>query len=151
MDEHKLRSIHNITLLALFIILILGGGFVWGEFKRASGIEKTQHAGMVVHEVSQPAYVTGANENGKTLFRKNCQRCHLVDKKMTGPALMNVKDRWADTTHIYSWIKNSQAYLETGDPYAKGLFNKYKSVMPAFPDLSDAEIAEILYYVDPEQ
>ncbi len=69
---------------------------------------------------------------------------------MTGPALMNVYDRWNDSTQLYAWIKNSQSYLTTGDKYANELFKEYKSVMPAFAELKEEEIKEILYYVDPE-
>ena len=51
---------------------------------------------------------------------------------------------------IIEWIKNSQSYLATGDKYANDLFREYNSIMPAFPELTDEEIKEILYYVDPE-
>lgn len=87
---------------------------------------------------------------GKALFTEKCQRCHLVDRKMTGPALNYVKSRWADTTNIYKWVKNSQGFLQTGDKYANDLFKQYNSVMPAFPELQDADIANILTYIDAE-
>ncbi len=91
----------------------------------------------------------GAAE-GKVLFQSKCQRCHLIDKKMTGPALMGVKDRWADTTNLYKWIKNSQGFLGTGDKYANDLFKQYNSIMPAFPELQDADIADILAFITTE-
>lgn len=88
---------------------------------------------------------------GKTLFQGKCQRCHQVDKRMTGPALQNVKTRWADTTNIYKWIKNSQSFLGTGDVYANNLFKEYSgSIMPAFPELADVDISNILAYIDAE-
>lgn len=87
---------------------------------------------------------------GKALFQSKCQRCHLVDRKLTGPALQNVRDRWSDSTNLYTWIKNSQGYLGTGDKYALALYAEYNSIMPAFPELSDADISDILIYVDAE-
>lgn len=87
---------------------------------------------------------------GKALYQSKCQRCHLVDKRMTGPALQNVRTRWSDSTHLYSWIKNSQAFLGTGDAYANALYKEYNSIMPAFPELKDADIADILVFIDAE-
>lgn len=87
---------------------------------------------------------------GKVLFQSNCQRCHLIDKKMTGPALAGVRSRWSDSTNIYKWVKNSAAFLATGDKYANDLKREYKSDMPAFPQLKDQDIADILVYIDAE-
>jgi mono/diheme cytochrome c family protein len=99
------------------------------------------------------AFLTTANQafageaEGKALYQTNCQRCHLIDKKMTGPALMDVQTRWTDSTHLYAWIKNSQGFLSTGDKYANELFKQYNSVMPAFPQLTDQDIADILVFI----
>ncbi len=102
------------------------------------------------------AFLTTANQafageaEGQTLFQTNCQRCHLIDKKMTGPALMDVQSRWTDSTHLYAWIRNSQAFLATGDKYANDLYKQYNSIMPAFPQFKDQDIADILYYIKVE-
>ncbi len=57
---------------------------------------------------------------GKELFRNNCAACHNKDMKsdMTGPALGGVQERWADypIEDLYSWIRNSQALVESGHP-----------------------------------
>ena len=94
--------------------------------------------------------VFAGEAEGKVLYQSKCQRCHLVDKKLTGPALQNVRKRWADSTNLYAWIKNSQSFLGTGDKYANDLYKEYNSVMPAFPELSDVDIADILVYIDAE-
>ncbi len=100
------------------------------------------------------AFLTTANTvfageaEGKELYQSKCQRCHLIDKKMTGPALQGVRGRWADSTALYAWIKNSQAFLATGDKYANDLYKEYGSIMPAFPELTDANISDILVYID---
>ena len=80
-------------------------------------------------------------QDGKALFSANCASCHAVNKKLTGPALAGVEDRWPDKQNLYAWIKNSAAFLKTGDPYATNLYNEYNKVaMNNFPGLSDADI-----------
>ena len=92
-----------------------------------------------------------AQPDGKALFKDNCASCHNKNMKadMTGPALGDVEERWESQELLYSWIRNSQSVIASGDAYAVGLFNSYnKSVMTAFPSLKDEEIAEILLYVN---
>ena len=87
-------------------------------------------------------------QDGKALFSANCASCHAVNKKLTGPALAGVEDRWPDKQNLYAWIKNSAAFLKTGDPYANNLYNEYNKVaMNNFPGLSDADIDAILAYI----
>lgn len=86
--------------------------------------------------------------NGAFLFATNCSACHRPERNLTGPALTGARQRWEGRGDIYAWIKNSSAYLKTGNPYANELFRKWnKSVMTPH-DLSDAEIDQILRYVD---
>lgn len=150
MDPKKLQTVQNLAVTTLIILLVFTGGFLWGEFKKASNLSAAEAPENIAITNAAPVYKTGATETGKKLFQSKCQRCHLVERRMTGPALMNTKERWSDSTHLYSWIKNSQSFLATGDKYANDLFREYNSIMPAFPELTEEEIREILYYVDPE-
>ena len=87
-------------------------------------------------------------QDGKTLFQTNCASCHAVNKKLTGPALAGVEDRWPDKTKLHSWIRNSAAFLKTGDAYANNLYNEYnKTAMNLFPAFTDKEIDAILGYI----
>jgi mono/diheme cytochrome c family protein len=87
-------------------------------------------------------------QDGKALFSQNCASCHAVNKKLTGPALAGVEDRWPDKKNLYSWIKNNAAFLKTGDPYANKLYNEYnKTAMNLFPSLTDKDIDAILGYI----
>ena len=87
-------------------------------------------------------------QDGKALFSQNCASCHAVNKKLTGPALAGVEDRWSEKKNLYAWIKNSAAYLKTGDPYATKLYNDYnKTAMNLFPSLTDQDIDAILAYI----
>ncbi len=89
-----------------------------------------------------------AQANGQAIFSANCASCHAVHKQLTGPALAGVEERWGDKKRLYSWIRNSQAFLKTGDKYANELYLKYnKTQMNAFPNLTDPEIDAILAYV----
>jgi len=92
-----------------------------------------------------------AQADGKALFMANCASCHNknMKDKMTGPALYGVEGRWKKKEDLHAWIRNSSAFLKTGDAYANSLFNEYnKSVMTAFPSLKDDEIDAILAYVE---
>ena len=87
-------------------------------------------------------------QDGKALFSANCASCHAVNKKLTGPALAGVEDRWPEKKNLYAWIKNSAAFLKTGDAYANNLYTEYNKVaMNNFPGLSDADIDAILAYI----
>ena len=89
-----------------------------------------------------------AQPNGQALFSANCASCHAVHKDLTGPALAGVEDRWGDKTKLHAWIRNSSAFLKTGDKYANDLYNKYNKVqMNTFTNLSDVEIDAILAYI----
>jgi len=89
---------------------------------------------------------------GKSLFNANCAACHKLDKKMTGPALRNVEQRLADEegldkAWLYTWIRNSAGMIKDGDAYANKIYNEYnKTAMTAMPQLSDADIDNILAY-----
>lgn len=85
---------------------------------------------------------------GKTLFNGKCATCHGVHRAISGPALFGVEERVPDKKKLYSWIKNNQAVLKSGDAYFTALFNSYnKMPMPTFPELEDGDIDNILAYV----
>ena len=89
---------------------------------------------------------------GKALFNTNCASCHKLDRKMTGPALRYVEKRLAedeglDREWLYSWIRNSSAMIKSGDTYAVKIYEEYnKSAMTAYPQLTNADIDNILAY-----
>jgi hypothetical protein len=71
-----------------------------------------------------------------------------VHKKLTGPALAGVEDRWPNKKNLYAWIRNSAAFLKTGDAYANNLYNEYNKVaMNQFTALTDKEIDALLGYI----
>ncbi|WP_417363429.1 c-type cytochrome [Galbibacter sp.] len=83
---------------------------------------------------------------GKTLFNTYCAACHHLDRRMTGPALRGVGDKF-EREWLHKWIKNSQALIKSGDEEAVKIWEEYKpSVMTPFPQLSEADIDNILAY-----
>lgn len=109
---------------------------------------------LIVASLFAPAFVQGqvSVELGKDLFKANCAQCHNRNMKdnLTGPALGGTRDRWAGREELlYAWVRNSQAVIATGDPYAVSLYNQWNKVlMNPFPNLSDDDITSILDYVD---
>ena len=85
---------------------------------------------------------------GKSLFNANCAACHKLNKRAVGPALAGVSEKY-DKEWLYAWIKNSMAMVKAGDPQAVAIYEEYnKSVMTAFPQLSNEDIDNILAYTD---
>jgi len=85
--------------------------------------------------------------SGENLFKQNCKACHNVDSRLVGPALKNVYDR-RDLPWIYSFVKNSQKVINSGDDYAVKLFKEYNQTeMTAFASFEDKEILSILAYI----
>jgi len=83
---------------------------------------------------------------GKELFNANCASCHKLDSKSTGPALRGVADKH-DRAWLYKWIHNSSEMIKSGDATAVKLFNENnKTTMTAFPQLSEADIDNIMAY-----
>ncbi|MBL7983484.1 MAG: cytochrome c, partial [Flavobacteriales bacterium] len=84
---------------------------------------------------------------GEKLFKANCASCHKPDKDMTGPALKGSKARWEGKGDIYAWIKNSSAYIKTGNAKAKEMEAWAPSIMTPNA-VSNEDIDAILAYVE---
>lgn len=92
--------------------------------------------------------VAHAQPDGEKLFKGNCGACHKPDKDMTGPMLKGARERWEGKGDIHAWVKNSSAYLKTGNAYANEIFEKWKKSPMTAQALSDEEIDAILSYAD---
>ena len=85
---------------------------------------------------------------GKSLFNANCASCHKVNKKLIGPALRGVSEKY-EKEWLYSWIKNSASMIKSGDSDAIAIYEEYNKVaMNSFPQLSNNDIDNILAYSD---
>ena len=93
-----------------------------------------------------PAAGAGDPAKGKELFNTNCAACHKLDAKATGPALRGVGDKY-DKEWLYKWIKNSADLIKSGDAKAVKVYEENgKIAMTAFPQLSNADIDNIIAY-----
>ena len=85
---------------------------------------------------------------GKKLFNANCAACHKLKKRAVGPALKGVSSKY-EKEWLYKWIKNSSAFIKSGDERAIAIWEEYnKSAMNAFPQLSNSDIDNIIAYTD---
>jgi len=95
--------------------------------------------------------IVASNDNakyqkGKSLFQANCAACHKLDKKLIGPALLNVADK-RSKEWLHAWIKDNNALRATGDADAKAIFKEFNGMpMTPFPQLSAEDIDAILFY-----
>ena len=112
---------------------------------------------LLAFTTSLTAQDAGDPAQGKALFNTNCAACHSLDKKMVGPALRHVEtklsdDQGLDRDWIYKWIRNSSGVIKSGDSYAKKIYDEYSgAAMTAFPQLSDADLNNILAYTAQEK
>ena len=91
-----------------------------------------------------------SNDEGKSIFTTRCTACHAIDKRVVGPALMNVDQRH-DEKWIISFVHSSQTVIKSGDTAAVALFKNFNStIMPDHPDLSEENIKSILEYIKSE-
>ncbi len=85
-------------------------------------------------------------KEGRKLFKSLCASCHKLDKKLIGPKLEKVEER-RENDWLKAWIKDNASLRASGDRDAIAIFEEYKgSPMTAFPQLSDKQIDDILYY-----
>ncbi|MFK7771795.1 MAG: c-type cytochrome [Saprospiraceae bacterium] len=144
----QLKNLTNLIFAFLTFLLLL---FSYGMIQINSVEEEQLICGTKNIELKFPQESENEIRLGMQLFKNNCGSCHAknMKAKMTGPALFEVEKRWnGNRENLYAWIRNSQAYLLTDDPYAKKLYAEYgESVMTAFPSLKDEEIDAILDYI----
>lgn len=89
--------------------------------------------------------------SGDALFKNNCAQCHAVNDRVVGPALGGLLKRrrigW-----VVAWVRNSSKVIASGDEYAVKLFNDYnRQQMPAFPQLSEHDIKDIVLWTTAQQ
>ncbi|WP_378181724.1 c-type cytochrome [Aquimarina sp. SS2-1] len=137
MKQVKYRNSASKLLLlgTVFLFSLLNPVFAQEEAAttEAAAVESTNGGGDVA--------------KGEALFKSLCAACHKRYKKMTGPALFGVADKY-EREWLYSWIKNSAALIASGDAQAIAIWEEYnKTPMNAFPQLTNTDIDNILAYV----
>lgn len=84
--------------------------------------------------------------NGQVLFTQNCGTCHNFKTDGIGPHLGGLT-KTISIDWIKDFIKDPKAVIESNDDRAQGLFSKYKTVMPSFPQYTDDQIDELVAFI----
>jgi mono/diheme cytochrome c family protein len=83
-------------------------------------------------------------KEGRKLFRSLCASCHKLDKNLVGPALGAVEER-RENDWLKAWIKNNAEFQKVNaEAYEAAQYSA--TAMNAFPQLTDKNIDDILYY-----
>ena len=129
-------------------LLILGTVFLFTFFNTVIAQEPTQDQPVEALEVNTEEASSGGDvAQGEKLFKSLCAACHKRYKKAVGPALFGVADKY-EREWLYKWIRNSAELIASGDQRAVAIWEEYNKVsMNAFPQLSNADIDNILAYV----
>ncbi|MFL5311031.1 MAG: SCO family protein [Myxococcales bacterium] len=124
-------AVDNPRFLATTIVHFFDG------FKSAAPVKSYASMGSV-HDVSR----------GEFLFKSRCAACHTVGRgDAVGPDLSNVTQR-RDPAWLSQYIATPDQVLAGGDPIAKELFAKYKSVRMPNLDMSAEETTAVLSYIE---
>ncbi|MFC3416354.1 PQQ-dependent sugar dehydrogenase [Algoriphagus hitonicola] len=91
---------------------------------------------------TEPAQI----QAGKTLFETHCSACHSFTQTTIGPNLSGLT-REVARDWIKKFIANPSKLIDAGDPRAVSLFEEYKSYMPAFPQLKEDDLEDLLAYM----
>ena len=129
----------------LFLSIALTLSFSLTSFAQTPALAAPAADPAAATTMAAPA--TGADAaKGKELFNANCAACHKLDAKATGPALRGVANKY-DMAWLYKWVKNSSDLIKSGDAKAVKVYEENnKSVMTAFPQLSNQDIDNIIAY-----
>lgn len=142
MKKVKFRHSTSRILLLSVVFLLSFTNFNYAQEDQAPAADEQ----AVEADAAEPG--SGDAANGKALFNSLCAACHKPYSKSIGPALNGVSDRHSKEW-IESWIRNSAEMIASGDAKAVAIYEEYnKTAMPAFPQLTQAEIGDILAYVE---
>lgn len=132
---HSCKPIRKILALLVFLLLLTQSTSTFAAFA-VPDVAATDAAG--VEKV----------KSGMTLFKANCTACHALDRKVVGPALAGVWEKWESEEKFIHWVQNPAKLIASGDAYANKIFNENNKVMmTAFPTLSADQIKDILLYL----
>lgn len=121
--------------ILLYSILFLAGSAVFF----ASCNSKTSEHGDFS---TDPATIA----KGENIFNQNCIACHTMETDGIGPALGGITKE-VSAEWLKNFIKDPKKAIESGDPRAKEMFERYKSVMPSFAYYKEDEIDGIVAYL----
>ena len=82
---------------------------------------------------------------GKAKFESICVACHMVDKRMIGPAMQGVYER-RSPEWVMNMILNPDGMLKE-DPIAKALLKEYNNAIMLNQNLTEEEARDVAEYL----
>lgn len=94
---------------------------------------------------------------GRSLFKSHCVSCHNIKFDGVGPPLKGVANRWhaagdykgkTGEQWMNIWIRNWHDVVDAGYKYGVDMANSRPAQMNIFVELTDKQIADILFYIE---
>lgn len=142
--SEKGQPIPRLFLIGAAALVLWGAGYIVlsGSFGRADlGDRRT------LADLAGPAPGAATAANGKQLFTANCVACHQASGKGL-PGVFPPLDGSEWVTGDERTVANILLHGVTGEITVMG--NSFKGAMPAFAQLSDAELAAVASYIRAE-
>src|SRR5688572_30192389 len=110
-----MNQVKYLISASLILLCLLLGLLFYSLLPSENRVEQSQTE-------SEKNTVAEPDSPGKTIFQQNCQSCHALDKKLSGPSLRGITERgpWTDRKNIYKWVQNPAAFIPT-TPYTVAL------------------------------
>lgn len=104
---------------------------------------------VIVVLLVAPATVRG--QEAAAFFRQNCMSCHTIGGgRLTGPDLRNVHQR-RDRDWLVRFLLNPRSMIESGDAYARQIYeDSRRVVMPAVSGMTAERAAALLSLIETE-
>jgi len=88
-----------------------------------------------------------AAQAGEQAFQGACAACHSIGGgRVVGPDLAGVHDRRSQEW-LEKFVKSSQSMIESGDPDAIAIYEKFNKISMPADLISDEQIKEVLAYI----
>lgn len=87
---------------------------------------------------------------GQQIFELQCSSCHNFTSSGIGPNLAGVTDQ-VSAEWLKNFVTNPAAMIDGGDERAVQLHQEYKTYMPAFGTLAEADLEAILGYLHTQE
>lgn len=143
--SEKSQPVPKVFLILAAALVLWGAGYIAlsGSFGRADLGDK-----RTVADLSGPAApAPGASANGKQLFTAHCAACHQATGKGL-PGVFPPLDGSEWVTGDERTVANILLHGVTGEITVMG--TAFKGAMPAFAQLSDAELAAVASHIRAE-
>lgn len=89
-------------------------------------------------------------DQGEALFTLHCSGCHNIYQNGIGPALAGITTEVSADWLLY-FIQHPEESITSGDERATQLYKKYKTIMPSFASLKEAELNALIAFLHTHQ